>query len=149
MIWCLLFGFNLVVGLFRIIICGFIVKMEIMVIFFICFFDIWNGEDDIIFFEKFNLRRSWKVLFLIFFRFILKFLGLNLIFFLMLFLNNWDFGNWNIIFIFFFMWCKCLFLVLFVIFKLLMLIEFVVGFNKVFKCWIRVDFLFLVWLIIV
>lgn len=60
-ICCLFCGLSFVVGLLIMIILGFIVNIDIIVILCICLFDIWNGDCDIIFFEKFKFINRWWV----------------------------------------------------------------------------------------
>lgn len=86
---------------------------------------------------------------MVLFKFILKFLGLNIILCFIVFLNNWDLGNWNIILIFFFIGLIYLFLVLCVIVMLLIVIVLVVGFNSVLIFCINVDLLLFVCLMMV
>lgn len=144
----LFWGFKLCVGLFNIKICGFIVRIFVIVIFFIWLLDILNGDlwyKDLFIFIICSVFLVYLCVWVLVF---LKFEGLNLIFFKMFILNNWYFGNWKIKLIF---WCKWFILIFFfegsVVFKIFIFLD--VGCISVLRCCISVDLLLFVWFIIV
>lgn len=146
---CFVIGFKLVVGLFNIKIFGFIVSILVIVIWCIWLFDNLNGECCKYFLFKLIKLSIFLVNFFVFLFEILKFFGLKVMFCFIVFLNNCVFGNWKMILIFLWIGFKFLLLVFGVIICFLIVIWFLVGFIKVFKCCNSVDLLLLVCLIIV
>lgn len=144
-----LVGLSFVVGLLRIKMLGFIVKIFVKVICCICFFESFKGLCCKWFVGKLRVVKVWLVVCLVFLVFFFRFWGLKVMFLIMVGVKSCFFGNWKIYFIWWWMLIRFFLVVWELMVKLLIWIDLLVGKIRVFIICISVDLLFLVWLIMV
>jgi len=140
-----LFGSSPAVGSSRIIIFGFIARIETNAILRIWPPDISNGDCSIIWWSKPKSKSNWYAYDLTCSTFILKFLGPNATSLSTLSSNNCDSGNWKTKPTCCLNSRRCLSFVLWVISLLSKVILPFVGFNSPLKCWMSVDLPLPVW----